>query len=307
MTSQQKILYVVAGPTASGKTAAAIDLALRLGTSIISADSRQCYREMTIGTAKPTTEETASVRHYFVDEFPVSQDLTAADFERLALGYLDDIFSTHYTAVLCGGTGLYIKALCEGLDPMPEVDPAVIQQAESEYAQKGMEWLQAAVAKEDPEFYQVGEIQNPARLLRALSFIRSTGHSIVNYRTNTRKQREFRIVKIGLELPREVLYDRINRRVDMMIEHGLEAEVRSLLPYKHLKNLQTVGYAELFDHFEGKCSLKEAVDKIKQHTRNYAKRQMTWFRKDEEMHWFRADDPELVDKILATGASLNTA
>ncbi|GAA4462183.1 tRNA (adenosine(37)-N6)-dimethylallyltransferase MiaA [Nemorincola caseinilytica] len=299
MTTASKILYVIAGPTASGKTAAAIALAQRLDTCIISADSRQCYREMTIGTAKPTANELAAVKHYFIDEFPVTQELTAADFERLALGYLNEIFATRHTAVLCGGTGLYIKALCEGLDAMPATDPDIALRTEAEYKENGIEWLQQAVETEDPEFYETAEVQNPARLLRALSFIRSTGKSIVHYRSHTPKERPFRIIKIGLELPREVLYDRINRRVAMMMTEGLESEVRGLIPYKHLKNLQTVGYAELFEHFEGKCTLAEAVDKIKQHTRNYAKRQMTWFRKDAEMTWLRADDEQLVTKILA--------
>jgi tRNA dimethylallyltransferase len=298
LSTPSKTLYVIAGPTASGKTAAAIALAQRLGTHIISADSRQCYREMSIGTAKPSLEELATVKHYFIDEFPITRELSAANYEQLALNYLDEIFATHHTAVVCGGTGLYIKALCEGLDAMPPADPTIEEQTEQEYNENGMEWLQQTLSQEDPEFYATGEIQNPARMLRALSFIRTTGKSIIHYRTNTAKQRPFHIIKIGLELPRETLYARINHRVDLMMQQGLEKEVRDLLPHRHLKNLQTVGYAELFDYFDGKCTLNEAVDKIKQHTRNYAKRQLTWFRKDPQMHWFRADDPTLTDKIL---------
>lgn len=298
MSTNPKTLYVIAGPTASGKTAAAIALAQRLGTHIISADSRQCYREMSIGTAKPTPEELATVKHYFIHEFPITQELSAADYEQLALSYLGEIFTTRNTAIICGGTGLYIKALCEGLDAMPPSNPAIEEEVETQYANNGIEWLQQTIAKEDPEFYTTGEIQNPSRMLRALSFIRTNGQSIIHYRTNTAKQRPFRIIKISLELPREVLYARINHRVDLMIQQGLEEEVRNLLPYKHLKNLQTVGYAELFDYFDGKCTLKEAIDKIKQHTRNYAKRQLTWFRKDPQIHWFPADAPTLTDKIL---------
>ncbi len=254
---------------------------------------------MTIGTAKPSQEELQSVKHYFVDEFPVTTHLTAADFESLALKYLDEIFASRNMAVVCGGTGLYIKALCEGLDEMPETDPVIVRQIEDEYKLRGLSWLQQAMQKEDQVFYNTGEIQNPARMLRALSFIRTTGRSITQYRTQAKKQRPFRIIKVGLELPRELLYDRINQRVDEMMKQGLLAEVEKLLPYKHLKNLQTVGYAELFDHLDGKCTLAEAVDKIKQHTRNYAKRQMTWFKKDPEISWFRADDNELTEKILS--------
>jgi len=297
MATSAKILYVIAGPTAVGKTAVAIALAQRLSTEIVSADSRQCYKQMTIGTAKPTAEELATVKHYFIDELEVTTHFTAAGYEDQALQYLQKIFAKHDAAVVCGGTGLYIQALCDGLDRMPETNPAIVAQAEEEYKNNGMDWLQQAVAKEDPEFYSTGEIQNPARLLRALTFIRTNGRSIIHFRTNTKKERPFRIIKIGLELPREVLYRRINERVDKMMEHGLLEEVKGLLPYRGLKNLQTVGYAELFEYLEGKCSLEEAVEKIKQHTRNYAKRQMTWFKKDREMTWFSATDDHLVDKL----------
>lgn len=296
--STPKILYVVAGPTAVGKTAVAIGLAQRLGTAIVSADSRQCYREMTIGTAKPSAAELAAVKHYFIDSFPATTPLTAADYETLALGYLDEIFEEKDTAILCGGTGLYIQALCEGLDAMPETNPDIALKTEEGYKQHGMAWLQQAVAAEDPEFFATAEIHNPARMLRALSFIRTTGKSIVHYRTKTKKERPFRIIKAGLELPRELLYNRINERVDSMIALGLADEVRQLLPYRHLKNLQTVGYAEIFDYMDGACTLPQAIDKIKQHTRNYAKRQTTWFKKDQEINWFDARDSDVVDKIV---------
>ena len=299
-TAPAKTLLVVAGPTAVGKTAVAIEVAQQLGTYIVSADSRQCYKEMTIGTAKPDREELQAVKHYFIDEFPLTQALSAADYEKLALTYLDEVFATHDIAVLSGGTGLYIKALCEGLDEMPQVNETIVQQTEAEYAAGGIEWLQTTVSKEDPEFYAEAEIHNPARMLRALSFIRTTGQSITHYRTQIKKQRPFRIIKVGLELPRELLYERINMRVDKMIADGLEAEVYNLLPYKQLKNLQTVGYQELFDLKDGVyTSRTEAIDKIKQHTRNYAKRQMTLFKKDKEIHWLRADDKDVAGKIIA--------
>ncbi len=301
MAAPLPIVYVIAGPTAVGKTAVSIALAQRLGTAIVSADSRQCYRGMTIGTAKPDAAELAAVPHYFIDSHSSTDALTAADYEQLSLQYISEVLQKHGSAVVCGGTGLYIQALCEGLDEMPPADPQVVVTAEEQYAQQGIEWLQQAVATEDPEFYSRGEIQNPARLLRALAFVRTNGSSIVHYRTNTRKERPFRIVKVGLELPREVLYERINQRVDIMMQQGLLQEVTALMPHRQLKNLQTVGYAELFDYLEGNCTLDYAVDKIKQHSRNYAKRQLTWFKKDKEFIWFSAAEPQLADKILALG------
>lgn len=294
-------VYVIAGPTAVGKTAIAIALAKRLHTAIVSADSRQCYKEMSIGTAKPGVAEQEGVKHYFVDEYPMARDLTAADYEKLSLCYLDEIFINNDSAVVCGGTGLYIKALCDGLDSMPATDPAIVAATEENYKQNGLEWLQQAVQKEDAAFFAIGEIDNPARLLRALSFVRSTGESIVKYRTETKKERPFQIIKVGLELPREELYSRINHRVDVMMEQGLPVEAEHLYPYRELKNLQTVGYTELFDHIAGKCTLSEAVAKMKQHTRNYAKRQLTWFKKDKGINWLSADDPDVVEKIISLG------
>lgn len=279
MNIDERTLHVICGPTAVGKTAFAINLAQQLNTAIISADSRQCYKEMTIGTAKPSKEELQAVKHYFIDEFSVTEHITAADFERLALGYLEEIFAKSNDAVVCGGTGLYIKALCEGLDEMPAVNEDIDREINEAYKQKGIDWLKDEVQKYDPDFFAEAEQENPARLLRALVFKLSTGESIIHYRSGKKKQRDFKIKKTILELPREELYERINKRVDVMMEMGLLKEVESLYPYKHLKNLQTVGYSELFDYLDGNYSLEEAIDKIKQHTRNYAKRQMTWFRK----------------------------
>lgn len=292
-------MYIIAGPTAVGKTAIAIQLAQRLGTSIISADSRQCYREMTIGTAKPSEEELAAVLHYFINSHSVTEHLSTADFERLALGYLDDIFKATNSAVICGGTGLYIKSLCEGIDEMPEVDKDIEQQVSEQYKEQGIEWLQQTLQQEDLEFYNTGEIQNPVRLLRALIFKRSTGSSITQYRTGVKKERPFNIVKVALELPREVLYDRINQRVDIMMADGLLKEAEALYDIRHIKNLQTVGYSELFEYMDGNCTLPEAVDKIKQHSRNYAKRQLTWFKKDKEFVWMNPNDEGMLDKITS--------
>ncbi len=294
-----KIVYVLAGPTAVGKTAVSIALAEKLDTCIISADSRQCYKEMSIGTAKPSGEELEKVPHYFIDAFSVEQNISAADFETLSLNYLHEIFQEHNTAVVCGGTGLYIKALTDGLDEMPAIDEGIAEEVNELYRQNGLRWLQSEVKHFDPEFYATGEIQNPARLLRALVFARSNGKSITQFRGGEKKERPFTIVKSALDLPRNVLYERINSRVDTMIHDGLVDEVKSLLRFRQLKNLQTVGYSELFDYFDGKCSLQEAIEKIKQHSRNYAKRQLTWFRNQPGYHWFAADDIDVVEKIMA--------
>lgn len=298
MHINEKTILVIAGPTAVGKTAIAIQLAQHFHTSIISADSRQCYKEMSIGTAKPAQEELNAVKHYFIDEFSVTEHITAADYERLALGYLKELFSENNTAIVCGGTGLYIKALCEGLDEMPDVNKNVEKQINEAYQQNGIEWLQEELQQEDPLFYEQSEKDNPARLLRGLIFKRSTGESILNYKTGNTKRRPFRIIKIVLEMPREVLYKRVNQRVDIMMQDGLEEEARKLYPYRNLKNLQTVGYSELFDYFDGKCTLDEAVDKIKQHTRNYAKRQMTWFRKEKDAVFITVSDEDMIARIL---------
>ncbi|WP_118950568.1 tRNA (adenosine(37)-N6)-dimethylallyltransferase MiaA [Taibaiella helva] len=282
----QKQLVIIAGPTAVGKTNIAIRVAEHFGTEIISADSRQCYREMSIGTAKPTKEEQARVKHYFIDSHSVAEELNAADYEQLALGYCAAIFEDKDVAVVCGGTGLYIRALCEGIDSMPATDRVIEQALQQEYEQKGIGWLQQVTAAEDPEFFAIAEQQNPARLIRALAFRRSTGSSIVHYRSGTIKERPFGILKIALELPRQELYHRIDRRVDQMMIDGLWEEAETLYPMRRLKNLQTVGYSELFDCFDGRISKSEAIALIKQHSRNYAKRQLTWFRKDKDYHWY---------------------
>jgi len=294
----RKKVFVVCGPTAVGKTAIAIALAQKLPTEIVSADSRQCYSALNIGVSRPSTEELLAVRHHFIAEYPLRQNLTAADFEKIALEKIAVILENHDYAIVCGGTGLYIKALCDGLDEMPEVREDIVEEVESQYLLHGFSWLLEALKAEDPAFFEAGEIQNPSRMLRALSFIRSTGSSILGYRTFTKKDRIFDIIKIGLDLPRPVLYDRINRRVDIMIAAGQVAEAERLYPFRHFKNLQTVSYSELFEYFDGKLTLKDAIDKIKQHTRNYAKRQLTWFRKEAGMHWFMADDPDLIEKII---------
>lgn len=281
-----KSVVVIAGPTAVGKTAVAIDLAQEWGTEIISADSRQCYRELNIGVARPSTEELAVVPHHFIASHSINEKVTAATFEQYALEKTEALFRKKDLVVMVGGTGLYIKTFCEGMDELPEVPDAVRNELAEQYYQYGLNWLQEEVKKADPGFYAVGEIHNPQRLMRALEVVRATGHSILHYRKGTKAVRPFRVIKVALALPKEELHHRINTRVEQMMEHGLLEEVRALIPYQHLNALQTVGYKELFDYYKGLTSLNESIEAIKKNTRQYAKRQMTWFRKDPGYAWF---------------------
>ncbi len=293
----QKTVIIIAGPTAIGKTALSIRLAQYFNTAVVSADSRQCYQEMNIGTAKPDATELAAVPHYFINSHSIHQSINAADYESLALDYLNNIFKDKDIAVLCGGTGLYIKALCEGIDEMPKVDKQIEEQIKNAFAANGIEWLQAQLKEKDPVFYEQAEQQNPVRLIRALAFFETNGQSITNFKKGIAKPRDFKVIKIALDMPRANLYERINNRVDVMMEQGLLKEVTELYPYRNLKNLQTVGYAEFYEVANFPLSeneLKNAIDKVKQHTRNYAKRQLTWFRKDKDFTWFVPDDFEVV-------------
>ncbi len=286
MPAEKKTVIVVAGPTAVGKTAVAIQLAKHFGTSIISADSRQCYKELNIGVARPSVQELEAVHHYFIASHSIRDEITAAGFEHYALEKTTELFQQHNTVIMVGGTGLYIKAFCEGLDSIPAVDPSVREQIISNYNSKGITWLQEQVQQKDPLFYAHGEIQNPQRMMRALEVVESTGQSVLSFRKGKKAQRDFHIIKIGLELPKEELQQRIHTRVDQMMQAGQLEEVKGLVPYKQLNALQTVGYKELFEYLEEKISLEKAVEQIKTNTRHYAKRQMTWFKKDEEIKWF---------------------
>jgi tRNA dimethylallyltransferase len=282
-------VIIIVGPTAVGKTAAAVRLASQLQTKIISADSRQCYRELNIGVAKPSPAELSAVHHYFIDSHSIREDVNAALYEELALNWATDIFRESSTAVMVGGTGLYIKAFTDGLDEIPPTDPVLREQLQQQYEQSGLSWLQSAVREQDPAFFAEGEILNPRRLLRALEVRLSTGQSILTYRSHAPRQRPFRVRKFGLELPKEELHRRIHTRVDGMMEQGLVEEVQGLLPYRSHNALQTVGYKDIFDYLDGSCSLDEAVANIKTNTRRYAKRQLTWFRKDPLIQWVDAE------------------
>jgi tRNA dimethylallyltransferase len=291
-----KTVILIAGPTAVGKTALAIHLAKKLNTVVISADSRQCFRELNIGVAKPSVEELYAVQHYFINTHSVEENVTAASFENYALNICNEVFESSNVVIVAGGTGLYIKAFLEGMDAIPAVDESIRHQLTALYNTNGIEWLQQQLQQKDTLYAAEGEMQNPQRMLRALEVIESTGTSIVQFQKGNKKQRNFSVIKTGVDLPREELYNRINVRVDRMMETGLLKEAQQLQHLQHLNALQTVGYRELFDYFNGTTTLAQAIDKIKQNTRHYAKRQLTWFRRDEEMQWFH---PSAVNDIEA--------
>lgn len=295
-----KTLIIIAGPTAIGKTSAAIYLAKKLNTVILSADSRQFYREMAIGTAKPTAEELAQAKHYFIDSHSVTETITVYDFEQQALVLLDELFQTRDVVIMVGGSGLFIRAITHGFDDIPGTSPEIREQLNDDFRDNGIAALQEKLRVADPEYYATVDINNPQRIIRALEVFKSTGQPFSSFRTLKRAERPFRIISIGLDMPREALYDRINRRVDQMIEQGLVDEVTSLLPYRHLNPLNTVGYTEIFDYLDGQMNLASAVVAIKQNTRRFAKRQLTWFRKDKTIHWLTADGSfyQNLDKFL---------
>jgi len=283
---KNKTCIIIVGPTAVGKTSLSIELAQHFKTEIISADSRQCYRELNIGVAKPSDKQLNTVQHYFINSHSIYEEVNAKVFEAYAMKKITGIFQHHDTAIMVGGTGLYIKSFCEGIDEIPEINKEVRENIIINYKIHGLHWLQNEIKERDPEYYAIGEIQNPQRLMRALEVKLSTGSSILDFRSKEKIKRDFRIVKIGLDLPRELLYANINTRVDEMIQEGLVDEVISLFPYKELNALQTVGYRELFSHLEGDTPLEHSIQDIKTNTRQYAKRQLTWFRKDAEIKWY---------------------
>ncbi|MGQ0740289.1 MAG: tRNA (adenosine(37)-N6)-dimethylallyltransferase MiaA [Bacteroidota bacterium] len=299
---QKKTVIIICGPTAVGKTTVAIQLTKHFKTEIISADSRQCFKELNIGVARPSEEELAAVKHHFIASHSIHEEITAATFEQYALQKTKELIEEHDIIIMAGGTGLYIKAFCEGLDEIPELKPGVRSLIVEKYRQNGLTWLQDEIRNRDPGFFAAGEIQNPQRMMRALEVLESTGRSILSFRKGAKAERDFNIIKIGLELPKEELRRNINARVDAMIKAGLADEVKSLSAFKNLNALQTVGYAELFDHFAGKLSLPEAIEQIKVHTRQYAKKQMTWFRKDKDIRWFAPGD--INGNILSSAHSL---
>ena len=291
-----KSLVCVVGPTAIGKTAQGIELARALDTVVLSADSRQFYREMDIGTAKPSQEELATVHHYFINSHSVIAEYSAGDFEREALALLADLFIHRDVVVLVGGSGLFVDAVCQGLDDLPKPSPGIRSRLNELHGDKGLAHLQEMLKAIDPVYYGEVDIHNPQRVIRALEVYESTGKPFSYFRRQQVTARPFQVIKIGLNADRELLYQQINMRVDRMMERGLLEEVKSLLPYRNRPPLQTVGYAELFDYLDDLCTLEAAVDKIKQNTRRYAKRQLTWFRKDQEIQWF---EPKASQAIIS--------
>ena len=297
-TMNTKRLIVIVGPTGSGKTDLSIRVAEHYACPIISTDSRQFYRGIPIGTAQPDSEQLERVEHHFIASHELTDDFNCGAYEVAALKRLEELFVKHDTVVAVGGSGLYIKALCEGMDDLPEVEPALRSELAERLKSEGLEALTEELRKVDPAFYEVVDRKNPARVLRALEVCISTGKPYSSLRTGEKRQRSFGIVKIGVNMERAVLYERIDRRVDIMVEAGLEDEARAVYPLRHLNSLQTVGYREMFDYFDGTISRDEAIELIKRNSRRYAKRQLTWFGRDEEIEWFLPTETEKIIEYI---------
>lgn len=298
MVNGAKKLIVVVGPTAVGKTAVAIQLALALKTEILSADSRQIYTELEIGTAKPSASELQLVPHHFINTKSIKEEYDAGQFGRDALDLLKQLFKKTDTVILCGGSGLYVKAVCEGFDDMPVVPPGIREQIIKEYQEKGLSWLQTKVGEVDPDYFAQVDVKNPQRLMRALELNYASGKSLNELRNRKKTDHPFSIVKIGLELERETLYSRIDQRMDAMIASGLFEEAKKFYPMRNLNALQTVGYQEIFGHLDGLYDREEAIRLLKRNSRHYAKRQMTWFKKDKEVNWFMADKVDGIYELI---------
>jgi len=292
-------LIAVVGPTALGKTRLAISLARHFGAEIISADSRQFYKEMAIGTAVPGPEELQAVRHHFIQHISITQPYSVGDFEREALVRLNQLFPKHPVMVLAGGSGLYIDAVTRGLDDFPRVPPEIRKGLNTRLEADGLQSLQEELGKRDPEYAATVDLQNPHRVIRALEICIGTGRPYSAYREGKRQARPFRVVTLGLEAPRELLYKRIEARVDLMMQEGLLDEARKVYEFRHLNALNTVGYKELFGYLEGRTDLETALSEIKKNTRRFAKRQLTWFRKQPDIHWvdFRMPEEEIIKSL----------
>ncbi len=293
-----KRLIVIVGPTGSGKTDLSIRVAEHYACPIISTDSRQFYRGIPIGTAQPDREQLERVEHHFIASHELTDDFNCGAYEVAALKRLEELFAEHDTVVAVGGSGLYVKALCEGMDDLPNVEPALRSELAERLKNEGLEVLAEELRKLDPSFYDVVDRKNPARVMRALEVCISTGKPYSTLRTGTKRERPFEIVKIGVNMERSVLYERIDRRVDIMVADGLEQEARAVYPLRHLNSLQTVGYREMFDYFDGTISREEAIELIKRNSRRYAKRQLTWFGRDDEIMWFLPTETEKIIEYI---------
>lgn len=286
----KKTLIVITGPTAVGKTACCLDIAKHYGLPIINADSRQIFQELRIGTARPTEEQMQKVKHYFVGTLRLNDYYSASLFEQQVLALLEQQFQTHDYALMAGGSMMYIDAVCDGIDDIPTIDDVTRETMKRRLKEEGLEALCEALKRLDPDYYEIVDRQNPRRVIHALEICTMTGKTYTSFRKREKRERPFEIIKIGLNRPREELYTRINQRVDQMMADGLLDEARQLYPLKGLNALNTVGYKELFDYFDGRWSLEEAVERIKGNTRRYARKQLTWFKKDERIRWYHPDD-----------------
>ena len=298
MKNTKRILVIV-GPTAIGKTRLSIELAKALNTEIISCDSRQFYKELLIGTSPPNPKELSEVKHHFIQHLSVENDFNAGQFEIDAIAKIKELHKTKDTIIIVGGSGLYIDAICKGFDKMPKISTELRIRLNQEFTEKGLVWVQDVIKEVDPEFYASCDKQNPQRLLRALEVYKTTGEKFSSYKTKSPKKRPFEIIKIGLTIDRALLYERINTRVDKMLENGLLEEVQGLLPYQKRNALQTVGYKEIFSFYNNECPLEQAVADIKQNTRRFAQRQLTWFRKDASTKWFEPHQIDEIKKFIA--------
>jgi len=299
MISDRKLLVVICGPTASGKTAVAIQLAKHLKTEIISADSRQFYMQMKIGTAFPTEEERAGITHHFLGHLELTDNYNVSRYERDVLDLLDQLFPRYPVVLLAGGSGLYIHAVCHGMDAFPDPNPAIREELKAVLASGGIRALQDSLLQLDPVYCESVDMSNTSRLIRALEVCMTTGRPYSSLRSQRPVPRSFNILKIGLDLPREELFEKINRRVDHMLEEGWLEETKSLFEFRHCNALNTLGYKELFAYLNAGTSLQTAVEKIKTNTRRYAKRQLTWFRKDPGIHWLNPGDIPLMLNLIS--------
>lgn len=292
-------LIILAGPTASGKTEAAIELAKYFDTVIVSADSRQFYCEMSIGTAKPNSRELQDAKHYFINSHSIHSPFSVGAFERECLALLDALFKTRDKVILVGGSGLFIKAIAEGFDDIPTADEQIREMLNKQLAVNGIGYIQQKLKAADPNYFLEIDVSNPQRIIRALEVFESTGKPFSSFQKAKINKRPFEILTFGLDMDRQRLYQRINQRVDGMIKQGLIEEARSLLPYRHLNALNTVGYSELFDYFDHNITLDAAIELIKQNTRRFAKRQLTWFGKDKTINWFNAENADLIKNMIS--------
>jgi len=298
MSEANKYLIVIVGPTAVGKTSLSIQIANKYKTSILSADSRQIYKELTIGTAKASKEEQDGVPHYFVDQLSIEESFNAGMFEREGLELLETLYKTNDVVVLCGGTGLYVKALLEGMDELPETDLELRASLNQEFETRGLEAMQEELKQIDIVTYNSIDLLNPLRVFRAIEVYRQLGIPLSVLRTGEKKKRSFKVIKIGLTMDRDVLYQRIDTRMDMMLQKGLEAEAKQFIQYKHLNALQTVGYSEVYGFFDGRYDREEMVRLLKRNSRRYAKRQLTWFSKDAEIQWFHPNEVRAIGEFI---------